>query len=132
MTNRIIKFRAWDKELKEFLTWEELIIEEYNDVLMAGFEKNQTNIILQQFTGLLDKNGKEIWEGDVVKYKFLSGFNCENDYPNGGDEIIKEVRFINGEFYPKPTYQEIDDGYYSYRMFDFEIIGNIFENPELL
>ena len=64
-----------------------------------------------QFTGLHDKNGKEIYEGDVVIF--------------GGSKIPKVMEFVRGGFWLDGIY----GGAEAYRM---EVIGNIYENPELL
>lgn len=114
-----IKFRAWEKNLKE-------MIEVYNidfvskminrDIAFRFFDE----VELMQYTGLKDKNGKEIYEGDIIK--FTDNYNT--DIP----EKIGVVKFNNASFY-------ITDGAYScYRWIDIniEIIGNIYENPDLL
>ena len=93
-----------------------------------------------QFTGLMDRSGKEIYEGDIVKYKFLSGFECGWDYNfDGGDrnssEIVEKiniVKFVDGEFTPRNTGHIVEDGFYSWRTFDIEVIGNIYENKDLI
>ena len=67
---------------------------------------------LMQFTGLLDKNGKEIYEGDILKYRGKLSFN---DPPFVVEWQNDDARWT--EFYPSNN---------------FEVIGNIYENPELL
>ncbi len=76
---KMIKFRVWDNECK--------VIREYDelkgltlDALDASYFK------LEQFTGLKDVNGKEIYEGDIV--------HCENDYQ--GTDYTGKVMFFNG------------------------------------
>lgn len=77
---------------------------------------------LMQFTGLTDRNGKEIYEGDVVKYRM---FDYPFQYKNGGYKNY-EVRFSDGSW-------EIEEDL-SLRQYckECEVVGNIYENPELL
>lgn len=75
-----------------------------------------SEVELMQFTGLLDKNGKEIYEGDVVK-------SCDNQYDGSTfKDLLQVVEFTEGSFVP------VSERHSSC----FEVIGNIYENPELL
>lgn len=111
--NRVIKFRAWDgnEMIKMPLT------SIYGLSRFFGFIPEKAPIM--QFTGLTDKNGKEIYEGDVVKTVWVS-----ND---PADEMIEvsEVVYKDGAFYT-------DEYLLSETNEATEIIGNIYENPELL
>lgn len=88
---------------------------------------------LCQYTGLKDKNGKEIYEGDIVKYKEGRGF-FDKDVKNSEEifEYCEDVKYLNGRFSPIPRIDECEDYWYSYGYFDFEVVGNIYDNPELL
>jgi uncharacterized phage protein (TIGR01671 family) len=110
---RVIKFRAWCPYLNEMAEPGSFEM----DVALANSEQYE----LMQFTGLLDKNGTEIYEGDI----------CQVDYYDLG--------IINGQV----VFRIIFSGYYlegnnfQASMFTWEpkfieVIGNVFENPELL
>ena len=130
---REIKFRVWDTENKEMLRVQELDFEctfyggrlsirteQYNDYF------DIEDMILMQYTGLHDKNGKEIYEGDIVR--------IPNDYElygtNAGEAY--EVYFAYGGFRLKPKYNSKARGYWLEDDNEIEIIGNIYESKELL
>lgn len=115
---REIKFKAWDKELKRMT-----ISFDFDSFLDARDSEYGTGAIpdlsgceLMQFTGLTDKNGKEIYEGDIVK------FNKQ------GKEVIAAVEYHEKAASFTPYARAKKRG--SYR--EFEIIGNIYENEGLL
>ncbi|XOS93835.1 YopX family protein [Brevibacillus laterosporus] len=110
---REIKFRAWDKEDKYMLDWVLIKLDvEYsiNQLLeMNRFE-------MMQFTGLHDKNGMEIYEGDIVLGR--------------SEPATGTVEFSYGSIIVDWHGPDIDD-LRDYHEF-LEVIGNIYENPELL
>lgn len=85
---------------------------------------------LGQYTGLTDINGVKIFEGDIVK--------VDDDFDTFGKMAgeIREVWFKDGGFRLKPKYASSidrgDRGYWMEDGSDFEVIGNIYDNPELL
>lgn len=152
---REIKFRAWDKDSKQWVdgfeqiemdgekcfTWD--LLEGTSGKYKVIFNDVLPNIELMQFTGLHDKNGKEIFEGDIVKI-------LERDWPSQLDsfpELTHEqylekltstarVIFDYGCFKLSPISTKhcyySDYAGYTNRRDIFEIIGNIYENPELI
>lgn len=138
-----MKYRAWDKKRKCFIYWDDLAIspvtpmENYGDGMIwqacgpdGRLEEcydSLDDIVFQLFSGMSDKNGKEIYEGDIVKC-----INWQNDYDREEHESVSEVKFNNGAFYPRYINNECEDGWYSWGIDKIEVIGNIFENKELL
>ena len=118
MSQRIIKFRAWDKVDQRIVSWDDLT-DKYTTV-WALCDGN--DYIPMQFTGLLDQNGKEIFEGDIVKYSgTVSAPNSNYGKPF---EEISKVFFSSGQFEPVCHW-----GFYG---LEGEVIGNVYENPDLL
>ena len=110
---RKIKFRAWDSKDKK-------MFDPIHDVVTFAFNLKCEWIEIMQFTGLKDKNGKEIYEGDIISPVMMCGTITSGT-----------VIFHSGSFMAKQIGAEwlMDDLYrYDY----IEVIGNIYENPELL
>jgi len=142
---REYKFRAWvNTELDPYMTYEVNGIDfDEKQVYVAGcfaypFPKEA---VLMQFTGLLDKNGKEIYEGDIVNFANRDFFEPEWTDKFKGNAVIKWVQegceywvefdgmngkwlILRGDTWNEDL-EEIESGH-------LEVIGNIYENPELL
>lgn len=130
---RVPKFRAWDVHEKKMFTNAQLIVWNGNVYANDNSELNADKLkgwsidekYLMQSTGMVDKNGKEVFEGDIVK--------IPEDYEvfgkNAG-EILK-VAFDKGCFRLKRPNSK-GRGFYFEDNNTVEIIGNIYENPELL
>lgn len=119
--NSRFKFRAWNMVAKFFLDWEKFIDYENDQMEIVGNDYriyNDDEFVLQQCTGLFDKNGKVIYEGDILK---------STDTINQ-DSIYNVVEWNNGCF----TICEGEWGLDKFTLDISEIIGNIYENPELL
>ena len=115
---REIKFRAWDSEKIIY----GVDISNNGTVIQSGYE--YPSWVIMQFTGLIDKNGKEIYEDDWCTAKFRT---------KNGIQVV-QGRIIMDEFMwcIDCTGCVGDDIFSINRLHDFEIIGNIYENPELL
>jgi uncharacterized phage protein (TIGR01671 family) len=131
--NREIKFRAWDKKYKTMASFDEMESRKHRALSVADASQFMVlpmheNVGLMQFTGLKDKNGKEIYEGDIFLtifqdprvIIFQAGAFCAAPphdtgtpvaWQNGDDEPIEDIEWVSTSV---------------------EIVGNIYENPELL
>lgn len=168
---REIKFRAWDNRTKKWLLGYEypnlggfslfgecMLMGEWSQVLneyilnCERYGHGQDDLIVMQFTGLKDKNGEEIYEGDIVSECVVGQVIWNGDaeilscpcgvvtqyptYLNLSQDKKGLVRLLK----PKWKLQAGDtynlflskyDGLYTWPK-DIEVIGNIYENPELL
>lgn len=130
-----MNYKLWDKENKEFLEddWETefavlangTVIEIYYNGFAEDYSvRNLDNIELLQYTGLKDKNGKEIYEGDIVLIRIEE------------TSILHKtvVKFKHGAFIAdiigKNDYIYLF--HFGFNKDDFEVLGNIYENSELL
>ena len=135
---REIKYQAWDKKDKEMLQ----DIQDYfdcdgcaneygQDMLNQGIQKfgdfiKSKRFEVREYTGLKDKNGKEIYEGDILEIDdkehdsgpySVQSIGWNGFYLNGDGHGSPQVMQWNLDGSPEPT---------------TEVIGNIYENPELL
>lgn len=138
---RILKFRIWDKEKRSYNHGPSDGLEEYYDIAPVCFFQslsdciNNKNLIIQQFTGYKDKNNKEIFEGDIVK--------------SDPTHITNVLKADENPIYTKAQIMWLCGGFKVGQggigatwLGNFvachccpcglEIIGNVFENPELL
>ncbi|MEK4628087.1 YopX family protein [Solibacillus sp. FSL R7-0682] len=123
---RDIKFRAWSEYSNKLVVWEHMKVDDTLGSVLNGEDKK---IHVMQYTGLKDKNGREIYEGDLYQYTVSHDMYD----PNSGHitfetKHVKAVTFENGAFYHGiellSDVLEYDDS--------LVCVGNIYENPELL
>lgn len=151
----LLKFRAWMKSLKWMCDVTNISFDsKFVDICQQGDIERYTEmsvefdeIELMQSTGLKDKNGKEIFEGDVLKFNDEWAEYCHEGYVDGSVEGINYAEVERGEAcfeFGKTKYSDsslfilMEDEHLNFKDFiknedfEFEIIGNIYENPELL
>nr|UVY18229.1 MAG: YopX protein [Bacteriophage sp.] len=119
----IPKFRAWDKETKTMNGMAEIYRNRNQEIELRPRDEK---IILMQSTGLFDKNGKEIFEGDVVRMR-----NPRDRRQIGKFQVVRVANSPMLGLLDKKLTTEIFNLYEHMRNY-YEIAGNIYENPELL
>ena len=132
---RSLIFRAWNPELKQFICdWKQILPAHYEGskypIEQGGVDylcvyvptSNGEDSYLQAYTGLKDKNGKMIFEGDVLKFTEWSWSRSKGNIQK---ETLVSVVWGHAGFMLKGSKFE-------WRFEEGEIVGNIFENPDLL
>ena len=128
----LLRFRAWDKIHKTMYEVDDIMSIDFGkseiSVKTLFFERTNyykfDDIVLMQSTGLKDKNGKEIFEGDILKVTNLSSW-------------LEVVSFNEDKamFVSKETNRKVEEtplyDLFNTDIFEIEIIGNIYTNPEL-
>jgi uncharacterized phage protein (TIGR01671 family) len=130
---REIKFRAWDTRAKLFVIAAHLM-----NIHTGEISEVPDRFILEQYTGLKDKNGREIYEGDILAYSeydhrgvvqfALGTFGLNWDYNKSIDPLYRDGRLF-GSWGQLHNLRRLDDGDI---LDEAIVVGNIHENPELL
>ena len=126
------KFRVWNEKTESFIDYGDLMLDLKNGKVYSGdvgipeYTIDVTNqVILMQYTGCRDKNGIEIYEGDVIKDKYDKIWLVQ--WYVGAFVITNKIPDSDGQ---ESTYSYFNN--LSNHHFYFEVIGNMWENPELL
>ena len=122
---REIKFRAWDERKNKY--YNGIIAVNEDGVIKFDEERNvwyDTNLIPEQYTGLKDKNGKEIYEGDILSIE------TSDDYTGDMTEHIDYIKYYKNNL----SFGLAKKSEFLFFLFadEYEIIGNIHETPELV
>lgn len=125
---REIKFRIWNKGGNNMLYDIDNVLEclkqqiKFDNSMpdrgfVVGYDHRSDGMVWQQFTGLKDKNGKEVYEGDILMHKGAKGIVI---YENSNAMFMVRFPLLRSVY----SFDSIEG--------EIEIIGNIHENPELL
>jgi uncharacterized phage protein (TIGR01671 family) len=151
---RTIKFRAWSNLKKEMIQNPPLKYN-YGKWFMEYADTIMDDIVLMQFTGLFDRNGKEVYEGDIIAYKESVMSDTGEDKPNYIEKRTdRQFEYLDGQIGERRYGREVktvrwEDKSCGFEPFsdseencrhcgggdspnNCEVIGNIFENSDLL
>jgi uncharacterized phage protein (TIGR01671 family) len=126
---REIKFRVWDIKNKKWIDSWWLQFGSYNRLITdigcyINLSEHSHDYIIQQFTGLKDKTGKEIYEGDILR---MRSANPPQEFTYQISFCEKDARYILHD--KKTSWFAFT---FLWSMWEIVVVGNIFENPELL
>ena len=123
--NRVIKFRAWDKEEKFMISADDYCLLDAYEPLSDLIEQAQENFILMQYVGFNDKYGQSIYEGDLLIYDDDKDVMFEVFYHDEYAQFLCTRNYYRnnrcGGHIPRLEYGT-----------KLNVIGNIYENPELM
>ena len=139
---RTTKYRAWDNVEKKMLSWDEIKPWSLSWLNRYGVDGRTKDYVFEEFTGLHDKDGKEIWEGDIVSFDGnMTADNTMGFEPNGYifDETSLHEVVWNGE-HACWDLRHDEDTEWKYRRDchglliakKCKTLGNVHENPELI
>ncbi len=136
---RELKFRAWDIKGKFWHTNHDFLLS--NDEEKKCLELKHSDVVFIQFTGIKDKNGKEIYFDDIVSWCFYDPDYEDEDeggeaviVPNmgGGAGILFDWEIDRSQCYAVTDGGQIEDIWDDMNVWNIEVIGNIHDTPELL
>ena len=149
---RTIKFRAWDKDKKCFIPTEKwavvstdfnafgIMLEDWENYKQGEYFYSNSQELMQ-FTGLHDKNGREIYENDIVKWGHTEGYGSEMWHRAAVVEMYPALQFRILHYIDTQTMERKEGDNYVFKFGRFmyaqtdkylEVIGNVHENPDLL
>ena len=146
---RTIKFRAWDKEYEKMTYFDEEDYEykpplvfrldqvfkkddNYDDYEDFEYNDITDKVEIMQYTGLHDENGKEIYEGDIIEFSYDMFVGNFDTFVAKGKVVFEEGAFYVEAFGNERTTEGEAYLLYSINLDTIEVIGNIYENKELL
>lgn len=121
MSNDRFKFRVWDEEYKDYLPLSDCKLDAITGELVKRSLFQENRYIIEQCTGLRDKNGKLIFENDIVETVYRDGSTGKRRVVY----VVEDARFMLTPFPLKeyPIYWDCE----KYILSTFEIIGNVHE-----